>query len=472
MRWHRHPATLWRRTPAHVVAVRPPATEPQILSGAGRDLWEQLATSNDVVALQQELRVDPVPILRALSAAGLVSNEGTDPLPVEPRPAERGVPSIPRPGGGGSGDLLADALTFWLPGGPDPIGTEPLSDDGWNALMDRARRQRCFGPLCWAVGSGALASTPDQREEAERYAILGARHALQQEAELLDVHARLLAAGIEVRVLKGLAVAHLDYLDPSFRASADLDLLVRSECLDDAVDLLGTVGYRRELPERRPGFDARFGKDVTLQARNRYEIDLHRLPLAGAIGLSLDLEALWSEHSTFHVGGVKLRALDAAGRFAHAAWSLTLTDAAPRLVPACDMAAISHGGLLESARLDRIAGRGPGRSALDDAILMVQGLLGPNATWALPAVSGIVPGRREQTLLATYPGQGGSKAANLLAGATALPSWHDRARYIIDLLFPTEDYRRARRAQTRDPEWRLALQAARRRRRPDDGSTP
>jgi hypothetical protein len=454
--------------------MRPPASEPQILSGPGRDLWDLLAHPSDAAALGLQLGVDPTPLLRALSAAGLVSDDDTDQpsSASDPEPDDVRGPSDPAAEGGGSGDLLVDVLTFWLPGRPDPIRPEPLPDDGWDALMDRARRQRSFGPLCWAVGSGALGSTRDQREEAERYAILGARHALQQEAELLEVHARLLAAGIELRVLKGLAVAHLDHLDPSLRASADIDLLVRPECLNDAIDVMSAAGYRRELPERRPGFDARYGKDVTLQAPDRYEVDLHRLPLAGPLGLSLDLEALWAEHSSFVLGGTELRALDAAGRFAHAAWSLTLTDAAPRLVPASDMVAISNTHRLDPARLDRIAAGGAARWALDDATVVAQRLLGPAVGRMLPQVGATVPSRWERSLLATYPGQGGSKAANLLAGATALPSWRDRARYLVDLLLPARDYRAARRAQTRDPEWRVALRATRRQQRPDDGSTP
>lgn len=471
MTWRRDPGVLWRRTPAHVVAVRPPATEPVILAGSGRDLWDLLATPVDAATLHEELHVDPIPVLEALSASGLVRDDADPALPA-PEDAEVVAPSDPVGGRTGCGDLLGDVLTFWLPGGLDPIRTEPLRDDAWDALMDSARRQRCFGPLCWAVGSGALATTSEQREQAERYAILGARHALQQEAELLEVHARLLVAGIELRVLKGLAVAHLDYLDPSFRASADLDILVRSTCLDDAVRVLSAAGYQRELPERRRGFDARYGKDVTLQARDRYEIDLHRLPLAGVLGLSLDLEALWTEHSTFQVGGVELQALDAAGRFAHAAWSLTLTDAVPRLVPASDMVTISNTHRLDPARLDRIAAGGAARWVLDDAIVAAQRLLGPSVCRMLPRVSGPVPSRWERALLATYPGQGGSKAANLLAGSAALTSWRDRARYVMDLIVPAGDYRRARRAQTRDPEWRVALHAAGRRRRPSDGTSP
>lgn len=465
MTWRRDPGVLWRRTPAHVVAVRPPATEPTILSGSARDLWDLLAAPVDVDTLGRQLAADPVPLLGELAAVGLARDDPVAPTPAEPRRPEVEPPAAPSDPGSPSGDVLVDALTFWLPGAPDPISSEPLSEDQWETLMAEARRQRCFGPLCWAVGSGALPSTSAQREEAERYAILGARHALQQERELLDVHACLRGAGIETRVLKGLAVAHLDHLDPSFRASADLDLLVRPESLDDAVAVLSDAGYERELPERRSGFDARYGKDVTLQAPDRYEIDLHRLPLAGPLGLSMDLDVLWLHLDSFRIGGTVMEALCAEARFAHAAWSLSLTDPAPRLVPALDMAAIAEHCALDREVLDSLIPTGSGRYALDDAITVAKSQLGPRTAPRFPPVSGHAPTRAERALVHTYPGYGGSKSAYLLAGAISIESWCDRARYVAQLLVPSRAYRRARRAQDRAPEWRLAFQATRERRR-------
>lgn len=482
MTWRRHPAVLWRRTPAHVVAVRPPATEPQIISGAALELWDAMGTSAGLAALPTASGTDPERVLRGLAAAGLVWDDpdrGPDPHPGSAPAAAAGPPTAERGTSDGSTpppshDLLVGALTFWLPGGPDPVATEPPSALQWQAVMDRARRERSFGPLCWAVGSGALASTEDQRDEAERYALSGAHHALQQEAELLEVHERLAAAGLEVRVLKGLAVAHLDHLDPSFRASADLDLLVRPDAVAEACAVLEAAGYRRELPERRAGFDARFGKDITYQASGRYEIDLHRLPLAGPAGWCLDLDALWSGSATFTVGGTELCALDAAGRFAHAAWSLALTDPAPRLVPALDMVAISHAHTVERDRLDRLVPTALGRAAIDDAIRLASTLLGPVADRLLPAVSSAAPlGRVDRALLSTYPGNGGSKASCLVAAAVPMRGWRDRSRYLAALVRPSRSYRRARQAQVRQPEWRLALGAmARRLRRRGTRASP
>jgi hypothetical protein len=467
--WRRDPAVLWRRTPAHVVAARPPATEPTILSGTGRDLWDRLAVPAELATLQEVVGTDPGPVLEALSASGLVRQDDS-PAPLaapEVDAAEAAAREPMRPTArAGPGDLLAEVLTFWLPGGPDPILTYPVDGEAWTALMDRARRERCIGPLCWAVGTGALAATDDQREESERYAILGARHAIEQEAELLEVAGWLEAAGIEMRVLKGLAVAHLDHLDPSFRASADHDLLVRSEAIDDAVALLAAQGYARDLPERRRGHDRRFAKDVTLQLRDRFEIDLHRLPLAGPLGLALDLDALWEGSALFVLGGRSLPALDSTGRFCHAAWSLALTDPEPRLVPALDLVAINQRHGVDPERLDAIAPTGAGRAAVDAAIELSASLLGPSVEALLPSPHAGQPSRWERRAMATYPGQGGSKAGQLLAATQALPTSRDRLAYLAALALPANAYRRARHQAHRDPEWRIALRSAARRLRP------
>jgi hypothetical protein len=310
------------------------------------------------------------------------------------------------------------------------------------------------------VATGAVAATPEQREEVERYAILSARRAVAQERNLIEVVDLLETAGIEVRVLKGSAVAHLDHLDPSFRASADHDLLVRGHDVDAAVSLLVAAGYRRELPERRPGFDRSFAKDVTLERLDRAEVDLHRLPLAGPLGLALDLEALWSDTSSFEVAGRTLTALGPTGRFCHAAWSLALTDPEPRLVPALDMVAINIAHGIDRQRLDALAPPGRGQAAIALAVEVSARLLGR---------ADLLPGawrpasRWEERAISTYPGLGGSKTRYLMSGARSIPAWPARFRYLGALVAPSRTYRSARRARHRRPEWKLALRGATRR---------
>lgn len=468
MRWARATTALWRRTPAHVVVAGEPGGEVQVLSGPARDVWDAL----DVATAERELVARHGPqvtaLLHQLAAAGLLgrSEAGGDGPPPAGPPAPAVIEDA-RQDRAQPMEVLAAALTFWLPPGAGRIREEPLEAAAWADVILAARRERCLGPLCWAVGTGALPATEEQRDEAERYAILGARTAVAREGELVEVVTWLAQAGVAVRALKGTATAHLDHIDPSFRASADHDLLIRPAAIDGAVEVLAEHGYVRELPERRRGFDARFEKDITLQQHGRHEVDLHRLPIAGAFGMSLDLHALWAEPDAFELAGRTIQALDATGRFVHAAWSLALTDPEPRLVPALDMVAIANAHPIDDARLDALAPIGRGRGALTRAVDLCRSLLGPAAE-DLPEVLGPSPGetRRERARLRTYPGQGGTKAHLLLGAAWEVRGARDRLRYLWALARPSAEHRRARRARDRRPEWQIAVGHLRGGRRP------
>ena len=83
-------------------------------------------------------------------------------------------------------------------------------------------------------------------------------------------------AGIESRVLKGVALAHTAYDDPADRVFADVDLLVPGDELTRAATVLtAALGAERPVPEIRPGFDDRFGKEAMLKV-DGLELDLHR----------------------------------------------------------------------------------------------------------------------------------------------------------------------------------------------------
>ncbi len=71
-------------------------------------------------------------------------------------------------------------------------------------------------------------------------------------------------AGIDLRLLKGPALAALDYPDVQQRPTGDLDLLVRAEQIDRAVEVLVAAGgtwtdpepiRRLRAPRRQGGHD-------------------------------------------------------------------------------------------------------------------------------------------------------------------------------------------------------------------------
>ena len=113
------------------------------------------------------------------------------------------------------------------------------------------------------------------------------------------------AEGIDFVVLKGPALAHTRYRDPSLRLFADLDLLVRSGQVDRRLAPPSAEPARRpppSCPSCGHGFDDRFGKEVMLRtpatadAPDGFEIDLHRTLIAGALGLTIPLDELFARH--------------------------------------------------------------------------------------------------------------------------------------------------------------------------------
>ena len=156
-------------------------------------------------------------------------------------------------------------------------------------------------------------------------------------------------------MLKGSAVAHLDYPDPSLRTFGDVDLLVRSRDIDAAVAVLAARGARPRLGRAPPGFDRRFGKGATFTHRHgpgdRPAPDVRdgAVRTADAPG-----GPLGAAEDTFDLAGRPVRALDAECRFLHACFHAALGNAAPRLVPLRDVAQMLLFGGLDMDRVDRL----------------------------------------------------------------------------------------------------------------------
>ncbi|MCB0979002.1 MAG: nucleotidyltransferase family protein, partial [Acidimicrobiales bacterium] len=195
------------------------------------------------------------------------------------------------------------------------------------------------GPLVAAVRLGIV--TLDEAE-LER---LGARHEAEMEWCLL-VERRLLdieevfdrIGGVDHRVLKGPAVAHLDEPDPSLRSFGDLDILIAAHDMDRGIAALETLGAERRLPERRPGFDRRFVKGVGMACDDGVEIDVHRSLCGGPHGFRIPLDRLFAEERVFDVGGRPIPALSDRHRALHACYHAVIGSAVPPLRTLRDLA--------------------------------------------------------------------------------------------------------------------------------------
>jgi hypothetical protein len=328
-------------------------------------------------------------------------------------------------------------------------------------LLEAARIHRLTGLLARAVAEGSVVVTQEERHLVFDAAAQGARQSVVIEAQLAGAMERFAVRGLTPVVLKGCVVAHLDHVASADREFVDADLLVPGAQLAAVIEALGESGYRRNLPERRPGFDARFGKDITMQRGDDVEFDLHIRPAFGAFGQRVPLEYLFEHLEPIAVAGVPMLALDAPGRLVHACYNAVLADVNPKIVASRDVALMIVSGRVSLEELRARARIWGGEAVVVGAIRRVWRELGLPVegaipTWAVPCR----PSRRERLLLRTYPSQGGAFAVCLFAGVAGVRGSRDKVRYLHAFVRPSREYRRARREAHRVSEYREGLHQA------------
>lgn len=356
-----------------------------------------------------------------------------------------------------SAEVLRGLAAWRLVGCRAPLPSRPLSAADWDDLLTAVDAARMRGLLAAAVASGDLPATPEQTEIAEtahRQAMTGV---LDRELLALSAEHDLAAAGIEVRLLKGLATAHLDELEPSLRCFYDVDLLVPRDRLPDAVNALERAGFRRDLPERRPGFDRRFAKEATMSGADAVEVDLHRTLVPGVFGLSIVLDELWDGSSPVVLADRTLLALDADRRLLNACYAAVLGDPEPRLVQLRDTALLLNSGATDLDRALGLARSWRGEAVVAAALRIAAELFEAEGWPLLDWARRFSPTFWSRRALSAYESQGGSNTRVLLSGALAPLGALDRAAYLRALLLPARDYVTARHRAGRPSEWRTGL---------------
>ena len=238
---------------------------------------------------------------------------------------------------------------------PDAFFGPATRSEHWQRLVGQAVVERVVPDVALAHRSGIVALDAAEAQEVDELWAARMSQCLRIEQVAVWLVDELTHRGIDVRVLKGLATAHLDHPDPSARQFGDLDILVRPRDMKAVVDMLLGEGFVRRYQEFRPGFDERFVKSVSMAGP--IEVDIHRTLAHGPVGYRIPVDELWSTNESLMVGGVELKALHRPGRYVHACLHWYLTVPPVRLSTLSDIAIMVRRGGVSVDDVEETASR-------------------------------------------------------------------------------------------------------------------
>lgn len=333
-------------------------------------------------------------------------------------------------------EWCVEVAAWGLPGHPPSPKQDRLPDLEWHNLRFRIGNEKLTGLALRSADDGTLPVTSEQRAALENDHVEAMAHAVRLERQLITVADLLGGLGIPLRVLKGSAVAHLDYADTALRSFGDVDILVTSGDVDRAIGALVEAGYRRPTPQAHEGFDRRFGKGATLLAGDDQELDVHRTLAMGAFGYTIRVEDLWDGSQDFRIGGRDLPALAVEQRMLHACLHAVIGNPHRRVQPHRDVAEMVLFGSYSEARLLELAHRWQALDVLSRALTSTWAMFRidpdpPLLTWARdrPATA------RETRMMSLYDVN--TSYAALSLGALQVMPWRERVALVRMLLAPS-----------------------------------
>ena len=326
-------------------------------------------------------------------------------------------------------------------GGAVPAVTAPDAAL-WSAVLAGAVRERLVPLLGRLCDEAPVSLGADQRAQLASEETRTAVRMLHLEAHLVRLAGVLDEARVPFRVLKGAALATLDYERPGDRSWNDLDLLVRSADFDRTVGLLTAQGCRRLFPEPRPGFDRRFGKGAPLLAPEGFEVDLHRTWLAGPYAHLVDIDAVLGRSEPVPLAGRTVPALTREDRLLHVCFHAVVAEVTPRLLPLRDVLELVRRPLDVGVVRDR-AREWHAEAVLSTAVMTARATLGVPGTSDLEEdLRRRPPGRKGRWATRGYTG--GNYVVEMATAVAAVRGVRPRLAYLRALTFPQRSYLQGR----------------------------
>ncbi len=327
------------------------------------------------------------------------------------------------------------------PDAADPDAADPDAADAgaWLSLAEEHRIVPLLYVAARADGAGAWAGTATS-ERIRTLQLDVASAAVRVEHGTLVALDLLDAAGIRWALLKGVATAHLDHADPSWRQFGDVDLLVAPGDLALARGALEGAGWRQAYA--LPGKHEPFTHAITFHSSASVELDVHQRVGHRALGWLVPTEALLRDRVSFELAGRTVWALSDLDRTIHACiHSVASRGEYRRLSSVADVLLLSY---LHEDRAAEVIERAAGwrvRSLVEagvrDAWRAAQLPLpdGWAAAFRAPAA------RRSWLVDRAYLGERRRPLTEELAHLRHLPDTRDRASYLWGLVAPGAEYR-------------------------------
>lgn len=331
--------------------------------------------------------------------------------------------------------------------GPASEGPVEVPPKLWPSLLSYLTHQRITGLASAAAGAGAVVLTDTQRDElADRHrSALGV--VVMVERLLCRVSEAFGAEGLSSVVLKGPAVAHTFYPDPSWRLYGDLDLLVPANDFRRACAVLAGLGFRRLLPEPRPGFDERFGKGATHEDTEGRQVDLHRTLALGPFGVWMNPSEVFEGTTELRINGMSLRRLDDTLALLHACVHASLGRKDPLVSPLRDVLQIAWSGRVDWDLTARRARRWRIAAPVSHALRTASATLAVELPEEASHVLAIPVRPFERKALAAYTTDRVRSGAVTLAMVRAIPGIGAKAAYLHALVLPEKQFLAARAAE-------------------------
>jgi hypothetical protein len=319
----------------------------------------------------------------------------------------------------------------------------------WNAVGQAAAEERVRPLLHQALAGHSIVPAALRTNWRQNY-LDNARANLRALHELGKVLRGLHERGIEALVLKGAALVPAMYGNIALRPLRDLDLLVRPEGLEPALECLKELGYQRTGLERQPGSLTDFESQAQLVKPGALGtvVEVHwSLFDSPHYQNRLALEWFWQATEMVEISGTAARVPAHGSHFLYLAGHLWLHH--------------QGAGLLWWNDLAELVTQAPDRfdwnqvmdwAAESELVLPLQRTMaGLAADWAAPGPEGVMdrlralkPGPAERRVFEAMTAEARPVGERLWVDLLTTPNWRKRLRFAWSNLLPSAKYMRVR----------------------------